>query len=170
MKDQLGGSLSKIKVGDVMLVWLSGKEITRFRRIFAFESEDMISEYNTDAMCNFRYPEDLYAGSEAFKTYEIHDYGNSGSHSAGSRMATAFGEVQRIYKAEAYSYPVLSMMIAGRDTPSSFTLDSSTKIYVYDVKNNTIKPVSGEGANYSYEKAVVTIRYGNVRDVIIYED
>lgn len=170
MKDQLGESLSKIKAGDVLLVWLSGKEITRFRRIFAFDSEDTISQYNTDSMCNFRYPENLYEGSEAFKTYEKHDYGNSGANSSGSRMATAYGDVLRIYKSETYTYPVLNMLVAGRETPSSFTLDSSTKIYVYNVRNNTIEVVSSEGVNYAYEKVVVTSRYGNVRDVIIYED
>jgi len=57
-----------------------------------------------------------------------------------------------------------------------FTLDSNSKVYVYNKSEKTIRVLDANSFNIttnsdgSYKKAVITARYGNVRDVIIYED
>ena len=43
-------------------------------------------------------------------------------------------------------------------------------MYVYSKRTNTIRVIDSDSMNYAGHKAVLTIRYGNVRDVIIYED
>ncbi len=171
LKDDLGTNIGKLKRGDVLLVWLSGTEITKFRRLFSFDETFKISAKSTDVMCNFGSHKSMYtSANQAVKSYEINDVGDSDGKPTGSRMATVYGDLLRIFKSETYTYPVISFKIAGSETVSAFTIDSNTKIYVYNKRANTIRAVDSESLNFAEYEAVLTVRYGNVRDIVIYED
>lgn len=172
---------SKIKAGDVLLVWLSGNEINRFRRLFALEEEYAYSG-ETDLLCN--YGDHNYDGSAIVRGGTNWDYaydwaqhiieraeGKSGSTTAaGTRWASIYGTIELVFKSDIYTYPVLRLKVAGKSEAQAYTLDSNTKVYVYDKSEKTVRVLDGDSMNYSMRKAVVTARYGNVRDVIIYEE
>ena len=171
LKDDLGTNIGKLKRGDVLLIWPSGTEITKFRRLFSFDETFKISAKSTDVMCNFGSHKSMYtSANQAIKSYEINDVGDSDGKPTGSRMATVYGDLLRIFKSETYTYPVISFKIAGSETVSAFTIDSNTKIYVYNKRANTIRAVDSESLNFAEYEAVLTVRYGNVRDIVIYED
>jgi hypothetical protein len=75
-----------------------------------------------------------------------------------------------VFKSELYTHPVLKLKVAGKSEAQAYTLDSNTKVYVYSKSEKTVRVLDGDSMNYSMRKAVVTARYGNVRDVIIYEE
>lgn len=171
LKDDLGTNIGKLRRGDVLLIWPSGTEITKFRRLFSFDETFKISAKSTDVMCNFGSHKSMYtSANQAIKSYEINDVGDSDGKPTGSRMATVYGDLLRIFKSETYTYPVISFKIAGSETVSAFTIDSNTKIYVYNKRANTIRAVDSESLNFAEYEAVLTVRYGNVRDIVIYED
>ena len=171
LKDDLGTNIGKLKRGDVLLVWLSGTEITKFRRLFSFDETFKISVKSTDVMCNYGSHKSMYTSANpAVKSYEINDVGNSDGKPTGSRMATVYGDLLKIYKSENYTYPVISFRIAGSTSVSAFTIDSNTKIHVYNKRANTIRAIDSESLNFAEYEAVLTVRYGNVRDIVIYED
>ena len=172
--------VSKIKPGDVLLVWLSGTKINRFRRLYTYEeSNAYVGE--TDLLCN--YGDHNYDGSPITRGGTNNDYkfdwaqhiieraeGKSGSTTAGAtRWMSLFGSIELIYKAENYAYPVIKFKVAGKEEPASYTMDSNTRVYEYDTRNNTITLLESDNLNTTSDKAVVTARYGNVRDVIIYK-
>ena len=172
---------SKIKAGDVLLVWLSGTEINRFRRLFALEETYAIAG-EADLLCN--YGDHNYDGSPITRGGTNWDYaydwaqhiieraeGKSGSTLvAGTRWASLYGTIELVFKSELYTHPVLKLKVAGKSEAQAYTLDSSTKVYVYSKSEKTVRILDGDSMNYSMRKAVVTARYGNVRDVIIYEE
>ena len=173
--------ISKIASGDVLLVWLSGDEIIRFRRLYS-KTEENAFDGETDLLCN--YGDHDYTGDSIVRGGTNYDYaydwaqhiieraeGRSGSTTvAATRWASLYGNVELIYKDELYVYPVVRLKVAGKDEPASYTLDANTKLYMYNKKSQIIEPISDESLNISSKKAVLTARYGNVRDVIIYEE
>lgn len=173
--------ISKIKSGDVLLVWLSGSEINRFRRLFAFEETNAYSG-EADLLCN--YGDHNYDGSAIVRGGTNWDYaydwaqhiieraeGKSGSTTvAATRWASVYGKIELVFKSELYTYPVLKLKVAGKSETEAYTFDANTKVYLYDKSGKTVKVLDGNNINYSMKNAVVTLRYGNVRDVIIYEE
>jgi len=210
--------VSKIKSGDVLLIWLSDNEITSFRRLFTFNVEDKFVETEegktdkgkpargeTDWMCS--YGNNKYLGGTYYFTdgKNVSDecfnwdwaqftieraYARSDSSLTSTRWASMYGDILRVYKAEGQAYPVVMLRIAGHEIKQAgqaapeyededfmpFTLDSNSKVYVYNKSEKTIRVLDANSFNIttnsdgSYKKAVITARYGNVRDVIIYED
>lgn len=181
--DKLKGEVdsSKIAPGDVLLVWMSGDKITRFRRLYS-ESEKNAFAGETGLLCN--YGDHNYTGESIVRGGTNYDYaydwaqhiieraeGKSGSTTvAATRWASLYGDVELIYKDELYAYPIVKLKVAGKSEPASYTLDANTRLYRYNRVSHVIEPASDDSLNASAKKAVLTARYGNVRDVIIYED
>jgi len=186
--------VSKLSSGDVLLIWLSGTEITKCRRLYSEHyADNKLGGIVTDRMCN--YGDYNYTGEEIYNSHgnlgrpladdrANYDYPyewamhiieraegrRDDTFVTSTRFASLYGNIEYVYKAESYPYPVIKIHVAGRPEPSAFTMDAGTYVYVYNVKNNSIRMLDNTDLNISYERAVVTARYGNVRDVIIYEE
>lgn len=171
---------SKIKAGDVLLIWLENSQITKFRRMFTFSEADKYLD-ETDVMCNYgdhtytggsiNYPVTGWSGTDiAQRIFETAEGKSSSTNVAGTRMASIYGDVQLVYKGDGYTNTVITFIVAGTTTPVSYMLDSSSKVYIYNKTEKTITAIEGSSVNFANKKAVVTTRYGNVRDVVIYED
>lgn len=159
--------ISKIQPGDALLVWLSGNEITRFRRLYSSDEDNKYTD-RSDLLCSY--------GNKTYTTpaqfiLEVAEGKNSSASAVGSRWTSNFGNIELIYKAENYAQPILKFKLKGDSIYKAYSLDSVTTIYEYDTEKRTIRILDKEGINISGKniEAILTTSYGNVRDVIIYE-
>lgn len=166
--------IKKIQSGDVIQLWLSGTEITRFRRLFTLDYKNKFTDAKSDVLCN--YGSDSYTYTEAdnaMKMYEGDDTGGEAANLSDSYLTTLYGDIELFHKTAYYTYPVVKFCIKGSKTPSVYTLGSTTKVYSYSVSNKTISVLDLETvsiAENSKKKAVMTMVVGSVKDIIIYEE
>ena len=185
---------SKIKAGDVLIVQLSGSEILSFRRLFTMSYDNRFTDGpddagtpvrgETDWMCNYGdytgYTGATLSNSDKVSGFEFdynwaqhtieRVYGKSKSSISGARWVSLYGDVKLVYKAEGYSQPVITFKIAGTSDYISCGVDSSTKVYVYNKSEKSLKLLESGSLNISNAKAAMVVRYGNIKDLVVYED
>lgn len=172
----LGTEISKIVPGDVLKVWMSGTEITKFRRLYSNDyANRFITDTKADVLCNYGTGVTYSSSNKAKRIYEQHEKNPDETYSdiPAYYIVSLYGDLGLVYKSDFYAYPVVQLKVLGNSDYESYTAGSSTTVYSYSKSANTIKVVDAESVNITPEllkKAVVTLYMGNIEDVVIYED
>lgn len=161
-----GVDISKLRSGDVLTLWTYDGVIQKYRRIFSIDGERYTEGYNDSVAIfeNSEYTEDRPA-QYIIEAVEL----GSSAQAAQSRWSNSYGSACLIYRSPEYPSAVVKLKIAGSNSISVFPTDSNTKAYIYHSVSKTTDAVSLDSLEFEYDRAVLTTRYGNVRDVIIYE-